>query len=480
MTRPSDKAGRADGHRAVDAQRDVDAQRAGASGRAGPAAGSYGRFGELVERIGIPRHLFWGFVAVLIFMVGDGVEVTYLTRFLTIPSGGGLSGSEAGFATVTVYGVAVLIASWFSGTLSAIWGPRRVMWLGAAWWVVFEILFLFVAIPTKSAPLIITIYGIRGLAYPLFAFAFLVWAQVTSEERMRGSVAGWFWFAFTGGLPTLGAGVAALAIGPLGFSLYGTMVLSLILVAAGGLLGSLAVTHPSGTQPIADETVQNPRSLKRLFEGVDILWRDKRTLAGGLVRIVNTAPEYGFFAMFPFTFGPAAPGGGFLTTAQVSELAAIAYGANIAANLFFGIFGDYFGWRRTVTWFGCVGCAISTPLWYFASMDSRSFAIAALFGVIYGILLAGFVPLSALMPSMVSLNDKGAALAILNLGAGGAAFIGPSIVTLFYPVGGGGAVAIAFCVMYLIVAVLTRFLKDPSDPAEQKAGPAPELAAQTR
>lgn len=424
-----------------------------------------------IERIGIPRHLLWGFVAVLIFMIGDGVEITYLTRFLTIPSGGGLSGSEAGFATVTVYGLAVLIASWFSGTLSSIWGPRRVMWLGAVWWVVFEIVFLYVAIPTHSVALIFTIYGLRGFAYPLFAFAFLVWAQVTSRESMRGSVAGWFWFAFTGGLPTLGAAVAALAVGPLGFSLFHTLVLSLVLVAIGGLIGSFAVRDPSGLQPIADETVANPRSLRRLFEGVDILWRDRRTLAGGLVRIVNTAPQYGFFAMFPFTFGPSTPDGGFLTTAQVSALAAIAYGANIAANLFFGVFGDYFGWRRTVTWFGCVGCAIATPLWYFASVATASFGVAALFGVIFGVLLAGFVPLSALMPSMVTLKDKGASLAILNLGAGGAAFLGPAIVTLVYPIGGGAAVAIAFCVMYLIVAGLSTALKDASDPQERRKVP---------
>jgi MFS family permease len=422
-----------------------------------------------IERIGIPRHLVWGFVGVLIFMIGDGVEVTYLTRFLTLPTGGGLSGSEAGFATVTVYGIAVLIASWFSGTLSAVWGPRRVMWLGAAWWVIFEILFLTVAIPTRDAALIFAIYGLRGFAYPLFAFSFLVWAQVTSKEHMRGTVAGWFWFAFTGGLPTLGSGIAALAIGPFGLSLYDTLILSLILVAAGGLIGSLAVTDPSGTKPIADATVANPRSLKRLFEGVDILWRDKRTLAGGLVRIVNTAPEYGFFAMFPFTLGPGTPGGGFLSTAEVAELATIAYGANIAANLFFGIFGDYFGWRRTVTWFGCVGCAIATPLWYFTAVGTRSFGVTVTCGVVYGILLAGFVPLSALMPSMVTLNDKGAALAILNLGAGGAAFIGPAIVTLFYPVGGGAAVAIAFCVLYVIVAVLSVVLKDASDPGERSA-----------
>jgi len=421
-----------------------------------------------LERIGIPRPLRWGFVGVLIFMVGDGVEVTYLTDYLTRPDGGGLAGSQASFATVTLYGVGVLIGSWFSGTLSAIWGPRRVMWLGAAIWLVFEALFLFAALPTKNIVFIAIIYGIRGLAYPLFAFAFLVWIQTISRPSMRGSGAGWFWFAFTGGLPTLGSAVAALAIGPLGLSLYTTLVLSMVVVAVGAAIGCFAVREPQGLQPIADDTDEHPRSYRRLIGGIDILWRDKRTIAGFFTRIVNTAPQYGFFAMFPFTFGPATPGGGFLTTAQVSLLATIAYGANIGANLFFGVFGDHFGWRRTVTYFGCIGCALATPLWYFGGVISQSFTVTAILGAVYGILLAGFVPLSALMPSMVHIKDKGAALAVLNTGAGGAALLGPVTVTVLYPVVGGGGVAIAYCVMYLIVAGLSTLIRDTVDPGEHE------------
>jgi MFS family permease len=421
-----------------------------------------------LERIGIPRELLWGFVGVLIFMIGDGVEISFLSDYLQRPDGGGLPGSQAAFATVTLYGIAVMIASWFSGTLSSIWGPRRVMMLGGAWWVVFEILFLFWAIPSQTGALIITLYGLRGFAYPLFAFAFLVWAQVVSPVRMRGSVAGWFWFAFTGGLPTVGAAVAAFTLGPLGMTLYGTLVVSLVLVAIGALIGIFGVRDPSGNAPIADESVANPRSLKRLFEGVDILWRDKRTIAGGLTRIVNTAPQYGFFAMFPFTFGPGTAGGGFLSAAEISSISAITYGANIAANLFFGVFGDYFGWRRTVTVFGCVGCAVATPLWYFGALSFGTFGATAVFGAIYGVLLAGFVPLSALMPSMVPAKDKGSALAVLNFGAGGAAFVGPVLVYLIFPLGGGGGVAITFSVLYLLVAVLSTKLKDTSDPGEMK------------
>src|SRR5699024_12183895 len=103
----------------------------------------------------------------------------------------------------------------------------------------------------QSAAFIITVYGIRGFAYPLFAFSFLVWAQIASPERMRGSVAGWFWFAFTGGLPTLGSAVAGLAIGPLGMSLYGTLILSLVLVTIGVVHGGGGVREPRWSQPLA-------------------------------------------------------------------------------------------------------------------------------------------------------------------------------------------------------------------------------------
>ena len=417
-----------------------------------------------IERIGIPRPLRWGFVAVLIFMIGDGVETSFLSAFLADPAGGGLDGSQASFATVTLYGVAALVASWFSGTLSAVWGPRRVMWLGAAIWVVMEIVFLFVAIPAQSAPVIIGAYAVRGLAYPLFAFSFLVWIQTISKPQMRGSAAGWFWFAFTGGLPTLGAALAAVAVGPLGISQYGTLVISLAIVAVGAVIGCFAVTEPQGMRPIADASMANPTSLRRLTEGIDILWRDKRTTAGFFVRLVNTAPQYGFFAMFPFVFGPETPGGGFLTTAQVAVLATVTYAANIGANLFFGVFGDYFGWRRTVTVFGCLGCAVAVPLWYFLAIASQSFVLTAVLGALYGIVLAGFVPLSALMPSMVELKDKGAALAILNTGAGGAALLGPLTVTAFFPLFGGGGVVIAYSVMYLLVAALSRVIRSDIDP----------------
>jgi len=427
------------------------------------AQGEYGAFGNFVERIGIPRPLFWGFVAVFIFMIGDGVEISRLPGYLT--SAGGLNGAQASLITGTVYGLAVMVASWLSGTLSAIWGPQRVMQLGAAIWVVFEAIFLIFAINSGSLVFVATIYGIRGLAYPLFAFGFLVWVQTVTRVDLRGSAAGWFWFAFTGGLPTIGSLVAAFSTPILG--VYNTFWLSLVIVAIGGLIGAFAVHEAQGKRPIADEHVEDPTSYRRLLEGVDILWRDPRVFLGGIVRIVNTSPEYGFFYFMPFVFVAGSSASGFMSGGQYATLLTLVYATNIFANLFFGIFGDHFGWRRTVTFFGCVGCAISTPLWYFASLASGSYVICAVLGMLYGALLAGFVPLSALMPSMVERHDKGASLAILNLGAGGAAFIGPAIATALNPFVGYAGVVIAYSALYFICAVLTWFIKDASDPGEE-------------
>ena len=413
----------------------------------------------------MPRPLFWGFVAVLIFMIGDGVEVSRLPGYLAGP--GGLNGSDASLITGTVYGLTVLIASWLSGTLSAIWGPQRVMQLGAAIWVIFEVIFLVFAINSGSLFLVALVYGIRGFAYPLFAFGFMVWIQTVTRVELRGSAAGWFWFAFTGGIPTIGSLVAAFSAPAIG--VYNTFWLSLGIVAVGGLIGSFAVREVHGTQPIADEEVEDPRSYKRLLEGIDILWRDPRTILGGVVRIVNTAPEFGFFFFLPFVFVAGTGSSGFISGSQYSLLLTVIYATNIFANLFFGIFGDYFGWRKTVSLFGCIGCAISVPLWYFASLASGSYVVCLILGALYGALLAGFVPLSALMPSMVERHDKGASLAILNLGAGGAAFLGPGLATLLHGVFGFtfGGVVITYSALYFVCAVLTLGIKDKSDPGEE-------------
>jgi hypothetical protein len=83
-------------------------------------------------------------------------------------------------------------------------------------------------------------------------------------------------------------------------------------------------------------------------------------------------------------------------------------------------------------------------------------------GILWGALLAGYVPLSALVPSLVN-KDKGAALSILNLGAGLPVFVGPAIVGVFIGVVGAAGVIWILAILYFISAVLTRFITLPDN-----------------
>ncbi len=125
---------------------------------------------RLLSRLGIPPSLFWGFVGLLLFMIGDGVESGYLSPYL-----GDCGLSSAAVASIfTVYGVGAAIAGWLSGALSDVWGPRRVITLGLVVWLVFQVAFLTIGLGhAQYLPVLLT-YGLRGLGYPLFAFGFLV------------------------------------------------------------------------------------------------------------------------------------------------------------------------------------------------------------------------------------------------------------------------------------------------------------------
>lgn len=407
-----------------------------------------------MDRIGIPGALFWGFVGVLIFMIGDGVESNYIAPFI---DDRGFTRGQAEQA-ITVYGAAVAIASWFSGTLSTIWGPRRVMMLGIVVWAVFEVFFLAVAIPSDSYALLSLSYGLRGLGYPLFAYGFLVWVVSATPTNQQGTAVGWFWFAFTGGLPTLGSLFASASIPFIGT--FGTLWASLGLVLLGGLIAVYGVRERTGREPLTD--VRDGKA-RELFRGFDIVKRHPKVGVAGIVRTINTTPEFGFFVILPFFFTDRI---GFSQSSYLF-LIAIIFATNIFANLFWGIVGDRFGWRRTVTYFGGAGCAITTLLLYYGPLAvGDNYAVAVVCGMLYGFMLAGYVPLSALTPSMVETKDKGNAMAILNLGAGLAVFVGPAIVAVFRPLLGISGVVWIFTALYVASAVLSFFLYEANDPGE--------------
>ncbi len=402
------------------------------------------------DRLGMPGPLRWGFVGLLIFMIGDGVESGYLAPFL---EGRGISPTQVAFM-ITMYGITAGVAAWASGALSDLFGPRRVMWAGLAIWVVFQLVLLGFALPGNVYPLIVLAYGMRGFGYPLFAYGFLVWIAASTPQNRLGTAVGWFWFAFTGGLPTLGALLASISIPRIGA--FATLWLALCVVAAGGLFVLLAVRERTGFSRLAPP---DQKPVATLAASLTIMVARPKIGVGAFVRAVNTASQFGFLVVLPGFFTQQI---GF-DLSEWLHLLSIIFLSNIFFNLAFGIIGDKVGWRQTITWFGGVGCAIATLAMYYVPLAvGDNFALCALVGIFYGAVLAGFVPLSALMPSLAP-DAKGAAMSALNFGAGMSAFLGPLVVTIFFAPFGLAAVMWVYTGLYLVSAVLSWSLKLPKE-----------------
>lgn len=428
-----------------------------------PAANSSTR-PALLDRLGLPRPLVWGFVGLLLFMVGDGVESGYIAPFLA--SNG--AGNETHAAIIiTAYGLIVTLGSWLAGALSDIWGPRRVMLLGLAIWVVFEVLFLAIAVPSQNYTLILITYAIRGFGYPLFAYGFLVWILAGSPANRLGSAVGWFYFAFTGGLPTLGSLMASGTEPIIGE--YMTLWVSLLMVIAGGMVCLVGIRKAKGGDRLAAPGVTARQSI---ISSVSIAVKVPRVGLGALIRVVNTAPQFGFLVFLPTVFATDL---GFGTAGWLQLIFTLGF-ANIFANLFFGVLSDRLGWHRTLRWFGCIGSAVSCLCFYFVpQMAGSQYWVAVACAAFYGVTLAGFTPISVLM-SLMAPGQKGNAVALLNLGAGAATFVGPLIVALFLGLIGPGGVTMIFATLYVAAGVAVRWLRVPEGAeADKSAAPASQL-----
>lgn len=408
----------------------------------------------LLDRLGLPRPLIWGFVGLALFMIGDGVETNILSPFLSqdhgfsIPMVGSL---------VTVYGVAVAIAAFFSAALSDLWGPRRVMMIGAGIWLFFGLAFLVLALTSSNVLLIFITYGLRGFGYPFFAYGFLVWITATSPAKHMASSIGWFYVAFTSGLPTLGALVATTTLDIFHLSMYQTLWVSLVLVLLGAIVALVGVKEKIGRAPLVD----NPGQVFTVLTfGLKLLVTKPKVLLVMLTRMINSIPTYGMAIFFPALFVDRFH----WSIGQFLILTTVIYAVNIPFNLFFGALGDRVGWSRTVVWYGAVLCAVSMFGLYFVPEYAISqgwpfaYGLTLLVGAVFGIGLAGFVPLSAIAVSLAP-KQPGAAMSSYNLGIGAAVFAGPLLVALLYSGLGAMGLVILFSVLYLVAAVMAAVLR---------------------
>ncbi|WP_085913597.1 MULTISPECIES: RbtT/DalT/CsbX family MFS transporter [Pseudonocardia] len=411
-----------------------------------------------LDRLGIPHALRWGFVGVLVFMTGNGTESNFISPHIEAV----LGSPEATVATIiSMYGLAVLIASYLAGALADLWGPRRVMTLGVVVWVVFEVLFLL-SLQAESFWGVTITYFLRGFGYPLFAFAFLVWIAAVTPYHRNGAAVGWFYVMFTGGLPTLGSLFAIGMIPAFGGSTGGetaAMVGATALVVVGWAICHFGVREGHAHQRLAPAGESNAQVLTA---GLRLTASNPKILMGFLVRLINTAPQYGMFVILPTVIAVDLGWG----QSRWLTMTVFVYATNILVNAVFGWVGDKWGWRRTVQWFGVFGSAVGLLLWWYVPQavpagSTWGFWVSVAAGCVFGCLLAGFVPMGAIMPALAP-DHKGAAMAMYTTAAGGAAFLGAAVVAIMLALGTGNVgVVWAFVALYAAAFVMMYWLDVP-------------------
>ncbi|WP_245528401.1 MFS transporter [Gluconobacter morbifer] len=401
---------------------------------------------------GMPVILLWGYIAVALYMTGDGIEVAFLAKYVTSI---GFSPSQAGLL-FTVYGATAAIASWLSGVLAEVYGPRRIMAIGTVWWVVCHIAFLTFGIQHHSFPLMLFFYGLRGFAYPLFFYAFFFWIVQRTPEHRLASAIGWVWSMFTIGYGIIAAFLPSFTIPAIGF--VPTLWLSLVWVLAGGLLALVAIRDIPGNAAAKIETSAHSLSaqLKEISRGLTLIVENRDIALALVTRVICNLSLFGFPAIMPLFYTSAE--GGF-TMSQWLRIYGVVFLVQPFTNVMWGIIGDRIGWMRQMRWAGFVGCGCATLLFYYLPHSAPGNMTIAIIGALFfALTITSFVPMGAIFPILAPQN-QGAAVSVQNLGGGLSNFIGPALATVFVEEYGTQGVVIVYAALYFFAAILTCFIR---------------------
>lgn len=402
-------------------------------------------FSGFLTRQGISSKLAWGFVALMLFMVGDGIELSFLSNYLTDRGFGG--GSIA--TLFSVYGLVVAVAAWLAGALAESWGPRRVMLIGGIIWVALEVVFLLGGVVPGNYTIMIIAYAIRAIGYPFFAYGFLVWVTMETPNEVMGKAVGWYWFFNAMGLGVISGYFVSLVVEPLGS--LGTLWSAVAFVAVATIMiATLVRAHRLNHRPTREATVHG------LVKSITIMAEKPKVAAGGVLRLINTISYYSF-AVFLNVYMVQTVG---FSQAAWSSIWGTMLLANVAANLISGYASDRFGRLNVIAWGGGFATAITILGFYYVpqGFGANYWAIMVV-GILYGLALGMYVPLSAVVP-LLATEHKAAAVAVLNLGAGASNFAGPLVAGLV-PFLGVAWVVWILAGIYIVGLFLTYVLRAP-------------------
>lgn len=397
--------------------------------------------------LGLPLHLIWGYIAIAVFMTGDGFELAFLSHYIKSL---GFTPAEASFA-FTLYGLAAALSAWVSGVVAEIITPQKTMLIGFVLWCVFHVLFLVFGLGQANYGLILLFYGIRGLAYPLFLYSFIVVIIHNVRSENSSSALGWYWAVYSVGIGVAGSYIPSFTIPIMGE--MGTLWLALAFCFAGGVIAMISLRHVKTPGHMHNLT---PREkFAELSRAVTLLYTNRNIFLSSIVRIINTLSLFGFAVIMPMMFVDEL---GFTTSEWLQVWAAFFF-TTIFSNIFWGIVAEKMGWMRVIRWFGCLGMAASSlAFYYMPQYFGHNYWMAMIPAIALGTFVAAFVPMAAVFPALEP-KHKGAAISVYNLSSGMSNFLAPAIAVVLLPWFSTIGVVIAYTALYLLAFVLCAFIR---------------------
>lgn len=221
------------------------------------------------------------------------------------------------------------------------------------------------------------------------------------------------------------------------------------------------------------------------MSGIRLVVKNRKIFEGFMVRFINTAPQFGMFIIMPAVITTTLGWG----QTRWLLMTVCVYAGNIAFNAVFGAIGDSSGWVHTVRWWGIFASSVGLLAWWYVphivpAGSNWGYILSVIAGVSFGIFLAGFVPMGAIMTANAP-GKESAAMAMYTTAAGGATFLGTLVVAIALNItrlfgwsafAQNSAVIWAFVALYAAAFVMVGNLRTKQDDPQYRK----QLAARDR
>lgn len=385
------------------------------------------------------------FVGIIIFMFASCIESTWIINYLSSHE---IETAQANLM-VTIYGIGVLISSFYSGLFYEKFGIKHTIRL-SFYALLIGTFLLIVSFNYMSGGILpILGYLIRSFSYPLFAYSLFSFLMKTTSHSIIGKITGYFWLSFNLGFTILGPFVSVRLLRF--FSMDALLMMSIMIGYLGYLVVQFSIKeeleeekHPK-QKIILNELVQN---------SIGYLLKNSAIQSAVFFKSINNIGQFGLVLIMPKLLAEI----GF-SQEFWSNLWSFSYVVNIIAGVAIGEIADRMGLLKTFKFFSglVAGCGlIIVYLLLLFEVHEGLYLFGAL--SIYTIGIAGYGPLAGIIKDVIP--ETGIAISLLNLGSGFSNLLGPLLVSLFLPIFDNKTVILIFGLVYIISMIFADHLNN--------------------